>query len=236
MSKGEVMKPFRAPRKCVDNPTLEVESQEATEFGLVRSCWVVPETEVEASLTSQENRHRTDPPLQSHTSVSVSPNVTEFERYLEGLPSQGPSTLPLSKPAHMSKDQWWESVLQAEKVRLQQLQEAHPVPVDDILVPVDAMLLDAESSDDDIPIVQTLLQAATAQAKKKKNVKTLWSYETVTEPTGVQSKYWDSPAPRERATKQQAKHKLDELKKADKQPEGASYINNFALTCLPLSP
>jgi hypothetical protein len=89
------------------------------------------------------------------------------------------------------------------------------------------MLLDADSSDDDVPIVQTL-QAATAQAKKKKNVTKLCSYETVTEPTGVQSKYWDSPAPRERATKQQAKQKLDDLKKADKLPEGASYINYFA--------
>ena len=159
----------------------------------------------------------------------------EFERYLEGLPTQGPSTLPLSKPAHLSKDQWWESVLQAEKVRLKQIEEAHPVPVEAILLPVDAMLLDAESSDDDIPIVQTL-QPATAQAQKKKNVKTLWSYETVTEPTGVHSKYWDSPAPRERATKQQAKQKLDELKKADKQQQAASYINSFALTCILLSP
>ncbi len=148
--KGEVMKPFRAPRKSVLLGGDRVESQEATEFGLLRSCWVVPETEVEASFTSQENSDRTDPPLQSHTSVSASPNVTEFERYLEGLPAQGPSTLPLSKPAHLSKDQWWESVLQAEKVRLQQIEEAHPVPVEAILLPVDAMLLDAESSDDDI--------------------------------------------------------------------------------------
>jgi hypothetical protein len=53
--------------------------------------------------------------------------------------------------------------------------------------------------------------------EKKKKVKPLWSYEVVAEPTGVHSRYWDAAAPKERATKKQAKQKLDELK-------GASYI------------
>ncbi len=181
------MKPFRAPRKCVDNPTLDgqpskeqvsvrkqqVDSEEATEFELVRSGWIVPETEEQTLLTSQDKTNPAVPEsnhvpqLQSHNCVAASPNVSEFEKYLDGLPSQGASTLsstlPLTKPAHLSKDEWWDTVLQAEKQRLQQLEEARIVPVDD-------MFPDAGSSDDDIPIVKTL-PAATAQARKKKKSK-----------------------------------------------------------------
>jgi hypothetical protein len=51
------------------------------------------------------------------------------------------------------------------------------------------------------------------QAKKtiKKPKKTLWSYELVTEPTGIASKYWDANAPGERATKVLANERLTEL-------------------------
>jgi hypothetical protein len=58
----------------------------------------------------------------------------------------------------------------------------------------DDLNTDGVSSDDDIPIVQTL-PVATTQSTKKKKVKKLWSYETVMEPTEARSKYWDSPAP-----------------------------------------
>ena len=56
------------------------------------------------------------------------------------------STLPLTKPAHLSKEEWWETVLQSEKERLKHLEEAR-------LVPVEKMCPDADSSDDDVPIV-----------------------------------------------------------------------------------
>ena len=125
------------------------------------------------------------------------------------------STLPLTKPAHLSKEEWWETVLQSEKERLQHLEEAR-------LVTVEKMCPDAGSSDDDVPIVRTLA-VATSKARKKKKVKSLWSYEVVAEATGVQSRYWDAAAPKERATKQQAKQKLDELKISEKHPVGASY-------------
>lgn len=126
------------------------------------------------------------------------------------------STLPLTKPAHLSKEEWWETVLQSEKERLKHLEEAR-------LVPAEKKCPDADSSDDDVPIVRTL-PAATAKARKPKKAKSLWSYEIVAEPTGLQSKYWDAAAPKERGTKLQAKQKLDELKSAEKHAEGTSYI------------
>jgi hypothetical protein len=112
----------------------------------------------------------------------------------------------------MNKDEWWESVLRAEQEKLKKMKESRLVPVDD-------MFLDPVSSDDDIPIVNTL-PATTAKAKKKKKVKILWSYETVLEPTGVRSNYWDAKAPTERATKQQAKQKIHNLKDFEKETEG----------------
>ena len=233
------MKPFRAPRMRNDEVMKtndEADSEDATQFGLVRSSWIVPGTEEESLQASQDNSHRAVPEskhvpqLESLNCGSASPILSEFEQYLDGLPSKGASTmastLPLTKPAHLTKDEWWDTVLQAEKERLQQLEKAQ-------LVPVDEMFPDAGSSDDDIPIVRTLPGSIT-KARKKKKAKTLWSYETVNEPTGVHSKYWDSPAPKHRATKQQAKQKLDELINADKHREGASFIQNFFLTRMPL--
>ncbi len=87
----------------------------------------------------------------------------------------------------------------------------------------DGLHAEAVSSDDDIPIVQTLPVATTTSTKKKK-VKSLWSYETVMEPTGARSKYWDSPAPSQRATKELAKHKLQEMKNGEEFLEGAANI------------
>ncbi len=54
--------------------------------------------------------------------------------------------------------------------------------------------------------------------RKKKEKKTLWTYETVAEPTGMSSRYWDAEAPLERATKRRAKEKLSEIH----EPDGAS--------------
>ena len=69
------------------------------------------------------------------------------------------------------------------------------------------ILSDASSSDDEVPIVSTL-RAAKAKGQIKKQKAPLWVYETVKEPTGVASKYWDAEPPSERATKRLAKLKL----------------------------
>ena len=106
---------------------------------------------------------------------------------------------PLVRPANVSNDEWWEAVLQAETQRVSRL-----IAVEDIM-PCPS------SSDDDTPIVTTL-HKKTFKEKAKKKTKTLWTYETVVEPTGVVSKYWDADAPSERATKRQAKEKLSALK------------------------
>ncbi len=45
----------------------------------------------------------------------------------------------------------------------------------------------------------------------KKTPAMRWTYETVAEPTSMVSKYWDSPAPKERVTKRVAKQKLCDL-------------------------
>jgi hypothetical protein len=43
----------------------------------------------------------------------------------------------------------------------------------------------------------------------------MWTYETVAEPTGIASKYWDVAAPPERATKRVAKQRLSDLHDAE---------------------
>jgi hypothetical protein len=56
------------------------------------------------------------------------------------------------------------------------------------------------------------------KVRKKKVKKSLWTYETTAEATGVSSKYWDADAPEERATKRRAKEKLSAIH----EPDGAS--------------
>jgi hypothetical protein len=91
---------------------------------------------------------------------------------------------------------------------------AHPSPAFD------------SSDDDDVPIAQTLTSQSKSLSmlaslasqpspspslRKKKAKKPLWHYETVAEPTGISSKYWDADAPIERATKRRAKEKLSAI-------------------------
>ncbi len=90
------------------------------------------------------------------------------------------------------------------------------IGVDEILftpVVVEGEQIAAESDDDDdVPIATTLI----ARPKKTKRKKpTMWTYETVAEPTGIASKYWDVAAPPERATKRVAKQRLSDLHDAD---------------------
>ncbi len=94
----------------------------------------------------------------------------------------------------------------------------------------------ASSDDDDVPISQTLgLQAKRLSMlaslasqpspspvrRTKKAKKPLWHYETVAEPTGASSKYWDAAAPVERATKKRAKEKLIAIHEPNDNDSGA---------------
>jgi hypothetical protein len=97
------------------------------------------------------------------------------------------------------------------------------------MINVEDICLNEGSDDDDVPIVDTLphkpknlsLLANVASKKRvKKPPKTLWTYETVAEPTGVVSKYWDSPAPSERSTKRIVKQKLSYLNGTDTDVQG----------------
>ncbi len=56
-----------------------------------------------------------------------------------------------------------------------------------------------------------------------------WTYETVLEPTGAASKYWDADAPAERATKRLAKDKLVALKAAEAEPKGSEICWTLSL-------
>ncbi len=110
-------------------------------------------------------------------------------------------------PEHRQRTEaYWEGVLQSEITRLDDDKKSRVVAVEDITFNA--------GDDDDLPIVNTLpaketnlviLAAAAAKKRVKKAPKPLWTYETVAEPTGMASKYWDVEASTERATKRLAK-------------------------------
>jgi hypothetical protein len=92
---------------------------------------------------------------------------------------------------------------------------------------VDDILLGGGSDDDDIPIVTQLpkklamlaslaaLPVPSPKQRKKKAPKSLWTYETVAEPTGAASRYWDADPRTERTTKRLAKERLLALREAE---------------------
>jgi hypothetical protein len=172
-----------------------------------------------------------------------SPCLAEFEEFLDNElvgRQQNKDKAPGPK-GKQSKNDYWEGILQSEKTRIEALNTAALVPLEDIMdwtnsdtanVPIvntlspqrtdlptiatlavksarvpQNILSDASSSDDEVPIVSTL-RAAKAKGQIKKQKAPLWVYETVKEPTGVASKYWDAEPPSERATKRLAKLKL----------------------------
>jgi hypothetical protein len=97
-------------------------------------------------------------------------------------------------------------------------------------VSVDDILPEVRPNDVDVAIVNTL---TFPKLKRKGRIKAQvkWTYETVLEPTGVGSKYWDAEAPSERATKRIAKEKLVALKDAESEtnPKGMSIIWTLCL-------
>ncbi len=167
--------------------------------------------------------------------------MSDFEEFLDKLKSKQcklakdrttASTeeirVPRAKNKQSVTDAYWESVLEKEKERLKL----------DLLktrVDVDAMMVGASSDEDDIPIVATLPRKETnlrvlatvaaetsspAKVQQKKEKQTRWMYETVSEPTGVSSKYWDADAPSVRATKQLARERIMALNDGDVDGKG----------------
>jgi hypothetical protein len=91
------------------------------------------------------------------------------------------------------------------------------------VVRMEDILPDSRSDDDDVPIVSTItFPKPKRKGRTKGPVK--WIYETVSEPTGAVSKYWDAGAPAERATKRLAKDELVALKAGnDENDDKGSY-------------
>jgi hypothetical protein len=96
----------------------------------------------------------------------ASPSLSEFENFLgereanlqtQTIKQGSDKFVVYERPANVSNNEWWESVLTSEKERLEQNKNSRTVDVADIL-PEEA------SSDDDIPIVSTL---PSAKAKRK---------------------------------------------------------------------
>jgi hypothetical protein len=173
--------------------------------------------------------------------VAASPNLSEFETFLDGLTTAqnknknitkaqkkkiGIATANNKEDSDESEDleTFGDIHLRARanrqsadsgrsKVRTLTLlppeedKHSRTISVDDILPQV-------RSNDDDVTIVNTLsLPKPKRKGRIKAQVK--WTYETVLEPTGVASIYWDADAPAERATKRLAKEKLVALKEAE---------------------
>ena len=236
----------------------EVESEEPTEFGVVWERFIIPETEacdidrtgddsdgktvldeVDGNgslftIESRKERARVVGEDETKTSSSTaSPCMNEFESFLErraklDLESVEPEPAMNSKPKSMSNNEFWQGVLESEQKRLATDLETRTVAVE-------AILLGAESEDDDddnIPIVSQLprnlallanmaaVPSPSPKQRKKKVPKSLWTYETVAEPTGAASRYWDADAPSERATKRLAKERLVALREADIPSQG----------------
>jgi hypothetical protein len=149
------------------------ESEEATELGLVWKPLVIEETQyndieelidngipnindrgkryvIEARVDSSLVEHDKQPAIGA---TAASPSCSDFEAFLESksvsaIASEG----SVSGGGHkkISKtDAYWNNVLEVEKQRF----AAKAV---DSFVPVDAIMLDISSDDDDVPIVATL--------------------------------------------------------------------------------
>jgi hypothetical protein len=102
-------------------------------------------------------------------------------------------------------------------------------------VSVADILLGGSSDDEDdlVPIVKQLPQnlsllasvaAPSPKLRQKRKPKSLWSYQTVTEPMSAVSNYWDAEAPSERAMKRLAKERLLAIQQAEITRLGTLYL------------
>jgi hypothetical protein len=193
--KDKVMRPFRPPRTAADKP------------GTAKGQGISGD---ENGTTPAKGQGVISKPLVVHeTERPQLDSITKGKMAADDVAS-----LPSKKPPNMSTADWWDSVLLAEKKRLELLQNER-------LVDPNEILFQADSSDDDIPIAGTL-KPQKKSAKPKKKMTERWTYVAVAEPTGIASNYWDASAPEERTTKRLAKAKLTALKVAENTTSGES--------------
>ncbi len=161
--KRHVMQPFRAPRQQKEkaSPTRQSPRRQgkqdkqvqALELGHVWKPVVIKETQfdnieevVDCSLVEAD----THPGIGA---TAASPSCSEFEAFLDSKSVWANASAPsvsVGVSKQISKtDAYWNNVLELEKQRF----AADAV---ESLVPVDAMMLDISSDDDDVPIVATL--------------------------------------------------------------------------------
>ena len=269
--KSKLRTPFRAPRKTGSRSN---QGKEAEQLGAAQEQPPHDRVQGEGGIVTGK----------APTVVAASPNLEEFETYLESLGAELNTSVPVvvrcDGVIEMSvRDKGKGIALVAAKKRKKALntkkakrkvnnkedsdesedletfgdialralsnrqalskvssrvQNEHlrPPETDEhsVTVSVEDILFDDRSIDDDVPIVSTL---PSPQTKRKDRIKAKvkWTYETVLEPTGVASKYWDADAPAERATKRLAKEKLVALtaSEAESNSKGMSTCGTMTL-------
>ena len=144
----------------------------------------------------------------------LSPSLSDFEAYLDKLEAAQ------NHITQDDSDSGWEATDLGTRPVVESLDDLNTrtIAVEEILLQESATY---PSDDDNIPIVNTLASRSTKVKKGKKKTKTLWTYETVAEPTGMVSKYWDGGTAVERATKRIAKERLLESAMAEAIVESA---------------
>jgi hypothetical protein len=115
-----------------------------------------------------------------------SPSLSDFEAYLDKREAER------NHIAQDDSDYGWEGTDIGTKAGVETLDDMNSrmIGIDDILL--------EEFGNADKPVVSK-------PKKGTKKVKTFWTMETVAEPTGTTSKYWDSPATTTRVSKRVAK-------------------------------
>ncbi len=199
------------------------DSEEPTELGVVWERLVIKETQHSArdivdmngngttfTIEARDDRSAlVNGNVEANSSKAASPSLSEFEAFL----SQAHVRDVAKKKMTATDVYYWENLLQGDKERLANDNNAR-------MIPVDCILVGEGSEDKNTPIVAILgpkqthlsmlasvatLPVASPKLRTKKVPKVLWTYETVAEPTGASSKYWDANAPVERHTKTLAK-------------------------------
>ena len=231
---SNLRKPFRAPRAAVlrskgrkvtdqldiakEHPApdkLQSDKEEAIADGLV---WFVKETEVpdvvvEALGDEGAELLRLAPPVTTRdkdkgtTTEVSSPNLAEFEQFMDRRAKDRPSTtrnkkVKLSKSNEKLRSDEDDDLETFENLEVRAASQRKKsvasainrapsellrLPVDDLhsrVVALDDILPKSRSDDDDdVPIVSTL-KLIQPKRKGRKKVPIKWTYETVAEPTG----------------------------------------------------
>ena len=254
----QVMRPFRAPRQVIKE-TQEVEMENvgrdvAMQRDQPQDDCVHRELGKQCTIEARkEGAVSVDGVTETQVLPQVpSPSLSDFVAFLENLETKhsffskdsttqtmGPIAVPPAKTSRSATDEYWENILQREIER-----QANDLRF--TMVPVEDIMLDASSDEDDVPIVNTINRGTTnlgmlatvasekqlCRVKTKKVKQTRWTYETVCEPTGVASKYWDANAPSERATKRLAVQRLSAIKNNNAGENGNLLFHNHDVKAL----